>query len=77
MMMAPPPGPAHSIELRLTHGLCAGGGHAPPQHHAPPYHAPPPAALHSMEHDLPIMLDGEYVRLRVFSGGCALRGRLG
>ena len=66
MMMAPPPGPAHSIELRLTHGLCAGAGHghAPQQHHAPPaYHAPPPAPLHSMEHDMPILFnDGEFVR---------------
>ena len=72
MMMAPPPGPAHSIELRLTHGLCAGGGHAPQHHPAAAYHAPAPAPLHSMAPDL-AMLDGEYVRLRVCSSGCALR----
>ena len=43
MMMAPPPGPAHSIELKLAHGLCAGGGHHKPQPHpAPPLQQPQP-----------------------------------
>jgi hypothetical protein len=37
MLLAPPPGPAHSVELRLTKGLCAGAGHAHAQPHAQPH----------------------------------------
>ena len=73
MMLAPPPGPAHSIELRLTHGLCAGAGHVP--HHAPPPQQPHALApLHGLDHDMSNIFDPEYVRLRlrvaVFNSGC-------
>lgn len=45
MMLAPPPGPAHSAELRLAHGLRAGGGaHRPPPQQQ--QHVPATAAYH-------------------------------
>jgi hypothetical protein len=43
MLLAPPPGPAHSVELRLTKGLCAGAGHTHAQPHAQPQHVQPHA----------------------------------
>lgn len=71
MMLAPPAGPAHTQELKLAHGLCAGGGHRKPQPH-PAQQQQPQLHADLLEgfpaDEMPMLFD--QVRLFFFACGC-------